>query len=185
MLSYEQSLAIKYMESMRNAAQIGPAVSRVAPGDVSPSAQVIQRPWVEMPAGGFSFSESNVASVILPAIGSEVVVVSFQVPGGYHGVITGIGNQFVGGGFTEGTGDLVWRIESDGAAIRGYGSILSSLGTTSAPGNRSKNPIRVYEHQTVQLILSNVAVVVAGQPLLGLLEGYYYPVGVALESEWM
>lgn len=171
MQAYEDALIDRFLREDRGVLAI-------------PSIPVVQQPTAEMPTGGFSFSRGNTAAVVLPAIGTDVTVVSLQVPEGYHGVITGIANQFVGGGWTEGTGDLLWRIVADGAAVRGYETILATLGTMSAPGDRSKNPIRIFENQLVELILNNVAVIVSAQALLGLFTGYFYPIGIEIEGEW-
>ena len=54
----------------------------------------------------------------------------------------------------------------------------------SSPGDRTKNPIRVFENQLVELILRNISVIFANQPLLGLFTGYFYPIGIEIEGEW-
>jgi hypothetical protein len=158
------------------------ADSRTNP--VGAAAAANRAPWLDMPAGAYSFSQSNAAAVALPAIGVEVTVVTFQVPQGMNGVIQKIANQYIGGGWTEGTGDLVWRIEADGVSIRNYNNILGTLGTSAAPGDRTANPIRVYENQTIALIARNVNIGVAGSPLLGLLSGYFYPLTAEDSNTW-
>ncbi|KKK49572.1 hypothetical protein LCGC14_3133710, partial [marine sediment metagenome] len=132
-------------------------------------------PWVEFPAGGRSFTRLNNAAVTLPAIGSGVVVVSLTVPPRNNGIITGIANQFVGGGWTEGTAGLSWRLRADGFPIIGYDNIIASLGSTSNPSALGINPIRIFENQVIDLTARNVNILVAGQVLLGILRGKFYP----------
>lgn len=185
MLTYDQAMG--YIERLRRRTIAdrgrGPAALPL-PAQV-PSRTVEKRAFIEMPAGGNPFDRLNNAAVTLPAIGAEVVVVQFNVPRGKNGVVVRISNQFVGGGWTEGTGDLVWRIEADGVPVRDYESIIASLGTTSNPADRRGNPIRVFENQVVRLICNNVAVPVAGQPLLGLLGGWFYPIEQEGESYFL
>lgn len=58
----------------------------------------------------------------------DVVVVSMRVPYGYDGVITA---QFHGytQGFTEGSGDLEWRVRADGRYLRDCGDMQVTIGS--------------------------------------------------------
>lgn len=141
-------------------------------------------PWIEEPASGQPFNYTNQSQVLLPAIGSEAKVVTFTVPPGRHGVIQAIGNQFSGGGWNEGSGDLVWRLDVDGVAANGFGNILSSIGSMANPGDFRASPIRIRENQLVELIARNVAIVLAAQSLLGLLRGYFYEQLLEGEPTW-
>lgn len=142
-------------------------------------------PWLMMPSGGEPFRFPNQSSVTLGAIAADTVVVAFNVPRGKNGAITIISNQFVGGGWTEGTGDLVWRIDINGVSCQGYNSILASIGSMSNPADLRFNPIRIRENDFVQLILNNVNVGVAGQMLLGQLGGFFYPLQQEPTSTWL
>lgn len=94
-------------------------------------------PWVEMPPGGEPFDV--VQSIATPAAnGAENVVLQYPIPLGFDGVILGIANYFVGTGFTEGSGDLVWRIRrglpgTQGAPIRNYQDIRTTMGSPVSP----------------------------------------------------
>ncbi len=169
------------------AARVRPFSARVLQRRVEAEGGVLveKRPWVDLPAGGYSFVELNQAAVVLPAIGAEVVVISFRVPQGSNGIIDRVANQFVGGGWTEGTGDLLWRIQADSLPVRGYERMIASVGSTSNPADLQKSPIRIYENQLIELVARNVAIVVAAQPLLGLLGGYFYPIEQEGESYWL
>jgi len=135
-----------------------------------------------MPPQGESF---DVASYIaLPAVGSWVVVAKGTVPTGRNGYIKRLANVFVGGGFQEGQGGIIWQIminlvdSSFGVGSQNqvapfYDNILASLGSVAQPSDISG--IRVREQQTYALVAKNVSIVVAGQFIGGRLGGYFYP----------
>lgn len=131
-----------------------------------------------MPAEGEDFEAHGY--VLLPAIGAQAVVVSVLVPEGRHGLIKRIANVFVGGGFQEGQGGVVWQILQDAnqqptpLVAPFFDNIVASLGSVSAPSEI--DGIRIREAQLVQLIVKNVSIVVAGQFIGGRLGGYFYPV---------
>jgi hypothetical protein len=100
--------------------------------------------------------------------------VSQLIEPGYNAIIRAYGNNFVGGGWAEGTGDITWAILIDSAAVPGYDLILGSLGQVSNPTYHPCG-FRVMEGQTVVFQVTNNAVVVAGQLTGARLIGYYYP----------
>jgi hypothetical protein len=122
------------------------------------------------------------AYVGLPAIGTSAVVVQFIVPAGKNGIINRLANVYVGGGFQEGQGGVIWKLFSDfnvgntgsgGIVIPNFDNIVASLGSVSNPA--VLNGLRVKESNVVTLQVTNVSVVVAGQLIGGLLGGYFYP----------
>lgn len=133
----------------------------------------IQPPWVMPPV---EFNPIDVYTYVpLPAATFQAVVVQFKVPAGNNGIIHTYGMNFVGGGFVEGTGDVVWQILRDGLAIKGYGNILGSLGNPSSP-TRHPSGFRIFENQTITLVVKNVGVIAAGQKSGGRFMGWYYPI---------
>ncbi len=143
-------------------------------------------PWVDPPAGSQAFQYFQPAALGIGVIGSGVqIVISFQVPPGRNGVIDAIANQYIGGGWTEGSGNLVWQILLDGYPVQGFDNIISSLGTTALPGDlKVRRQIVVRENQTVQLTASNIGVAGNGY-LLGMLAGYFWPLSQQDESLWL
>jgi hypothetical protein len=134
-----------------------------------------------MPPDGFPFNEVNY--VAIPAVGVTAAIITFKVPGGMNGVIRRMGNNFIGAGFQDGSGNLVWQILADGQPIRNHQNILGSLGNPANPAET--DPIRVYEGQTISLVVTNVAVApVAGQLSGGRLSGYYYPIEYDGTEAW-
>lgn len=129
-------------------------------------------PWIYPPAEAEPIDD--IAYVPLPAIGATSIVLTRTIDPGYDAVLTAFANNFVGGGWTEGSGALVWRILRNGAAFPGYDSIPASLGS---PANPVRHPsgIRVFEQDVLQLTVTNVSVTLAGQLSGGRWQGYFYP----------
>jgi hypothetical protein len=125
---------------------------------------------------------------LLPAIGATVTIISYVVPPGRNGVIYKVANNFVGGGWVEGTGDVIWRILVDGAPPPGatsYDSILASLGNPASP---TEIPgFRIFENQVLTLVAFNNpagpdgGVVVAGQRVGARFVGWNYPTDIEAE----
>jgi hypothetical protein len=131
------------------------------------------KPWLNFPPGGISFSPQ--ASIPIPSVGSGFVpVLTLVVPQGNDGVINRIHNNFTGGGFVEGSGDIVWQITINGRAVKNYDQILTEKGSTQ--WLQKIAPIRIYSGQTIQYLVNHV-----NNPLLsnGFIicgfSGYFYP----------
>ena|SRR6266403_6159098 len=129
-------------------------------------------PWIYPPSEAEPIDD--IAYVALPAIGASAVVLARTIEPGYNSVFLALANNFVGGGWTEGSGSVTWQVLIDGAALPGYDSIPASLGS---PANPVRHPsgFRVFESSTIQLIVTNVSVVLAGQLSGGRWQGYFYP----------
>jgi hypothetical protein len=125
-----------------------------------------------MPPDGISFDPT--AYIALPAIGVTSTVVSFTVPDGYHGIIKRLGNVYVGTGFIEGSGALVWQLLSNAGVIRNYDNILASLGLVSNPKDLGGG-IFVHEGELVVLQVNNVSLAVGGATVGGRLSGWFFP----------
>lgn len=128
-------------------------------------------PWLYQPVSGLPFNPTSY--VALPAIGADATIVQYVVPAGQNGVIVQMGNNFVGGGFVDGSGSIIWRLLIDDAPYPNFGAIIASLGNPAAPSYIGS--VRLFEKQKVQLIVRNVSIVVAGQLVGGRLSGWSYP----------
>lgn len=145
--------------------------------------------WLYPPITWENVDQATYAT--LPAIGSTVTILSFTVPAGRNGVINKIANNFVGGGWIEGTGDLIWRILVDGAPPPGatsYNNIVNSLGN---PSNPVAIPgFRFFENQKITVVAfnnpagPNGGVVVAAQLVGARLIGYTYPRELEQSGLW-
>jgi hypothetical protein len=130
--------------------------------------------------------------VLLGAIGTTVIIISYVVPPGRNGIIYKVANNFVGGGWVEGTGDILWRILVDGAPPPGatsYDAILASLGNPASP---TEIPgFRIFENQVLTIVAfnnpagANGGVVVAGQRVGGRFVGWNYPTDIEESDIWI
>jgi hypothetical protein len=118
--------------------------------------------------------------VALPAIGAQATVISFTVPKGNNGYIRRIANTFVGGGFTDFSGAIIWQIllnqsgPTGPVVAPGFDNIIASLGAVSNPS--PIDGIHIFEGALVALIVKNVSVVVAGQIIGGRLGGSFHSI---------
>ncbi len=67
------------------------------------------------------------------AADGDVVALSFQVPVGYDAVITGVVNTYLASGFSEGSGDLLFRIKLSRYFAKDMGNITTTLGSLQMP----------------------------------------------------
>lgn len=137
-------------------------------------------PHLYQPTTGLPFNPTNF--VTIPAIGAVAIIVDFFVPNGYQAVINQMGNNFVGGGFVDGSGSVVWQLLIDGVPYPNFENIIASLGNPAAPS--LIGAVQLRERQHVQLVVNNVSVVVAGQKIGGRVSGYFYPLDLADTTQW-
>jgi hypothetical protein len=174
--------------------QIGPAFFPAKVGVQGKQTSYYTRsPWLDMPAGGAPFRYINQAvpaapaAVFLPVIGSEVVAVSFTVPAGRDCTIQQIANAVVTGGFTDGSGSVVWRLQVDKLPIQGLNNIVATMGTASNPARLENSPSRITENQLVELICRNISLVTAPgvNPIVAMLGGFFSAGIQAQEAMWL
>jgi len=156
---------------------VGPGGTQQLPEDAQPQdIKIVRLPLTNfIPPEGEEFTPA--AYVTIPAIGSTATVVQFSVPEGRNGILNRFANVFVGGGFTEGQGGIVWQLFQDftpGVMVPNFDNIVASLGTVNNP--KILNGIRIKENQLVTLVVKNVSIVVSGQLIGGLIGGYTYPI---------
>src|SRR5260370_42433899 len=102
-----------------------------------------------------------------------------RITDGRHAMVKRIANVFVGGGFTEGQGGIVWQILLDGTSglvvpvvAPFFDNIVASLGSVSNPS--TIDGIRVKEGNLLQLVVKNVSIIVSGQLIGGSPRGAFY-----------
>ena len=134
-------------------------------------------PWIKMPPQGRPFQEINSVPLATFVLNTDLAVLTFPVPIGYDGVITGNQNRFIGVGFVEGSGDIEWRVQLSRRYAPDYGLILTSLGDLTAPVPFSGGGIRIYSHQTIRYIarITNFATLDPLGRILTALYGWWYP----------
>jgi len=171
-LQAAQSMGLSASDAQAIAGILGTLHQRIEDLHARVATLVEKEAFLEMPGDGVPFNQA--AYVTIPAIGATGVVLQFTVPQGYNGSIKWLGNNFVGAGWTEGTGALVWQLLADGQPIRNFENIVGSLGSPASPSETAV--IRIFETQLISLVCENVSVVAAGQLLGGRLSGWYYPI---------
>lgn len=143
--------------------------------DESVSAVVVGLPnWVFPSMNAVAFD--NAGDIVIPAVGVESPIFQFQVPRGMNGVMKEIANAFIGGGFTDGSGAIVWRVLQNNQAMRGKENVVNSLGSVANPSRIGGGGfMRISENDLIQMVVLNVSVVPAGQIIAGRLSGWFYP----------
>jgi hypothetical protein len=140
-------------------------------------------PWAFPDENSIHFDAA--ADIVIPAIGVESAIITFTVPKGQNGVLKTMANVLIGGGFTDGSGAIVWRILQNGQAVRGKENILNSLGSVANPSQIGGGGfIRILENDIVQLTVLNVSIPPAGQLVAGRLSGWLYPKGQDPAGIW-
>jgi hypothetical protein len=162
-------LAALHGTLLSNLSDIATGVGGTAVRELPTSVQ--DRPWINPPDGSVPYDAAD--SQPLPAVGSTVVIVSFTVPDGYDGVINAYSWNFVGGGFTEASGDIIAQVLRGSAAIRNYDNIKVQKGTVGIPRNIS--PIRVFSKQVISIVINHAANALLNGDVVGSLVGYFYP----------
>src|SRR5690242_6708594 len=150
-----------------------------------PGAQPVDLPYRNFPPNNWE-NIDQLAYVDLPAMAAQVVVLSIRIPQGRNGIIRKVANNYVGGGWTEGSGDVIWKILVDGGPIPGatsYNTILGSLGSPANPVDIAG--FRVFENQLLTVEVLNANVVVAGQKIGARLVGYLYPREIEDANIWI
>jgi hypothetical protein len=146
--------------------------------------------WLYPPVNWENLDEINYA--LLGAIGSTVTILSYVVPPGRNAIVQKVANNFVGGGWVEGTGDLIWRILVDGSTPPGatsYDNILASLGSPASPTQISG--FRLFENQVLTVVCfnnpggPNGGVVVSGQRIGARVIGFDYPREIEASDIWI
>lgn len=137
--------------------------------------------WLKPSADSNSFD--YVQYVPLPAVAAQAVIIDFVVPAGMNGIIIRFGNVYVGSGFTEGSGGLIWQLLANGQPIPNYNAIPASLGATANPSEVSS--IRIKETQRIQLIVQNNSLVVGGASSGGRIGGWFYPKDQEPGGSWV
>ncbi|HEV2225127.1 MAG TPA: hypothetical protein VGR84_19195 [Candidatus Acidoferrales bacterium] len=160
-----------------------PPITSLGLGDGQPATspegyRMVQRPpWIEMPSSGEPFNLSG--TIRMPALGVTATIVSIVAGVGRSGVINRLANQVIGGGWTDGDGNLVFQITRNGIPERDQQDLLSSLGEVIEPS--PFGPLRMTENDVIALTVFNnnvppaIGVPPAGQLVKGRLDGWFYP----------
>jgi len=138
-------------------------------------------PWIQMPGGGQPYF--NQKAIVCPANdGLDHTVLSFLMAPGWDGIIDKLANFYTGPGFIIGSGDLTWRVERNGQAVKGFEQIVSGLGQYGQGGmvplNLDVSPIRIFSGETISYVVNHATT--SGLPfgvgvnIFCVIGGYFY-----------
>lgn len=141
-------------------------------------------PWVKMPKEGRRFKpiKTLLVSTAIPFTGLDVNVLTERVPYGYDGVIEDIVCEVLADaatGFTEGSGDITWRLSADGRYLRDEGNLTVTVGSLTTPSPIPRGNLRVFSGNKLEF---DVAFAVGAEARLNpdarivcSITGWYYP----------
>lgn len=115
-------------------------------------------------------------AIALPAIGTQAVVVQRPIPYSKNSFLWKLGVDYVGAGFIEGSGALIYRVFRNFAltrTVKGFANLTASMGAVNNPLEIS--PVQLYEGEWVSIVVVNVSLNVGGAQLVGVLHGWDYP----------
>lgn len=127
-------------------------------------------PW-NFPTWDSKFFD-RVGVIGLPAIATPTQIVSFTMPAGFTGVVKWLANIYLGGGFQDGSGNLIWQVLIDGNPVEDYEAVTAQLGTLPVP---TETFIPVMENQTVSVWITVVVVPGGGASTGARLKGWRWP----------
>ena len=151
------------------------ASGRVAPS-VSPIwGTVSEKPaWIDPPLGTRYFHVPGV--IATPALGSSLTsVLAIAMPTGWDGVVKAISQNYTGGGFVQGSGDLTWTVRVGGAVVDEYNAVATELGSVQTQVETliflSEN--QLYEH--LVSVSAGAGIPIAGTQIICYARGYRWP----------
>lgn len=134
-------------------------------------------PFRDIPKEGREFHRAS--STLLPEPGSgDIQLLEFRVPTGYDGIIYAVLQQFAGGGFLEGSGDLLWRIQINRRWLKDMANMDTTLGDYTSYLHLDEY-IRLNSQQVVRYYVNVAAGAGArldatGRVIVGV-QGWYFP----------
>jgi len=131
-------------------------------------------------ASPFSFSPTAGFPAV-PAPGAAAIsIITYTVPPGQNATIWKMAIQFAGGGFVDGSGNIVWRVLVNDAAIEGLQSLTAQYGVFSNPNDCL---IQLVENDVFRVTVE----VPSGQPIVNgtsgaLIRGWTYNINRSVNA---
>ena len=136
-----------------------------------------QPPWQVMPSSGLRLNQVYVADTgTVPFDGADHLLGEFVVEEGYDGAVTNFAFGFTGNGFTQGSGNLIWRVKIGQRYAHNLGNVTIAIGDITDQFAIPGSSWRLISGQTVQIFVN----IPAGSPInggqiLGATIGWTYP----------
>lgn len=143
-----------------------------------------QRPWTAMPKEGRRFRPIGhlLVSDAIPFTGLDIPVLTERVPVGYDGVISDVVCEIVANGstgFLDGSGDITWRLSTDGRFLRDMGNLKVQVGSLTNPSPVPRGMLRVYSHDlitfSVNFLPGAEATINPNAQIICSITGWFYP----------
>lgn len=151
--------------------QVAAKVVRNVDKDYNKVTTVTPEPWGPYPIARLPFD--NGGAIVLPAVPGENTVLTFQCPNGYDGVIMYYSLNFSGGGFTQGSGDIVWRVYRNGIAERNFENITTERGSIASPKPIAN--LQLFSQDIITITVNHAANALLNGQVVVNMSGYFYP----------
>lgn len=141
----------------------------------NPTAPVYQQaaPWIDPPPGFEEFYTPGI--IATPNVGTgDTTALTITVPAGWDGVIKRVANWY-SGVFSNGSGDIIWRLLRNGQPFKNFDALLISLGSPASPFDFGRGGLLVQSGDVITGIVSNVAGIAPGTQSAWFIGGYLYP----------
>lgn len=161
-VSSQQQAAIQQKRQMKIPATLVPQLAQGGgtPLDSRPVI-ITPNPFVAYPAPGAAAAD----------------VISYLVPAGMFFVVSLLAIIHEGGGFVDGTGNIIWRVKINGAGVKGLSNLSSQVGSWAQPvpmhfSAKENDLIEI----TVEVPAAAVQPPPAGTTTAARIHGYLYPI---------
>jgi hypothetical protein len=132
---------------------------------------------IDPPPDSWTFLPNG--QVTMPAIGDSATICSQTIQKGRSAVIWRIANgTALGSGiadWTNGDGNLIWRILRNGVPYQYFGDLKTIVGLVEQGGAPLVGPLYARENDNISLVLYNIGLEPSGQIAVGSFSGYLYP----------
>jgi hypothetical protein len=123
----------------------------IMPAGVDP----FSMPWDEdfgfLPKQCVPFNRSS--GILTPASGADQVVLSFRVPTGMDGLLSGLWMGYSGAGFLQGSGDIIFRVQRNQVFLKDLSNCPFLLGNPKQPVSMTQGAL-LLSGQLVRLIVN-------------------------------
>lgn len=110
---------------------------------------------------------------VLPSVDTQIL--QFDVPLGFDGILYSVLCKFVGTGFVNGDGNLIWRFRQNQRWVKSLSAIPTELGDFTAYMQLDEY-IRIYSGQTIRAYgWVSPASGIKGGSMIAALQGWYFP----------
>lgn len=110
-------------------------------------------PWRSLPSNGKRIHVTQ--AITRPSVENvDVQVLSYRVPVGWDGVISSVVHLFTGSGFSEASGDLVWRVKVNRWWLKNLDAVTVTMGSLQFPYELEGGGYRIYSGEDVSVAVS-------------------------------